>query len=35
MVVGHRSKLNKIGDELPNLVLNNEAIKRVKKIRYL
>ena len=35
MVVGHRRKLNKVGDELPNLFLNNEVIKRVEKIKYL
>ena len=35
MVVGHRRKLNRVGDELPNLVLNNEVIKRVEKINYL
>ena len=34
MVVGHR-KFNRVGDELPNLVLNNEVIKRVEKIKYL
>ena len=28
-VVGHRRKLNKVGDELSNLFLNNEVIKRV------
>ena len=34
MVVGHRRKLNRVGNELPNL-LNNEVIKRVEKIKYL
>ena len=33
MVVGYRRKLNTVGDELPNFVLNNEAIKRVEKIK--
>ena len=32
MVVGHRRKLNRVGNELTNLVLNNEGIKRVEKI---
>ena len=35
MVAGHRRKLNRVGNELPNLVLNNEVIKRVEKIKYL
>ena len=35
MVVGHRRKLNRVGDELPNFVLNNEAIERVEKTKYL
>ena len=35
MVVGHRRKLNRVGNELSNLVLNNEVIKRVEKIKYL
>ena len=35
MVVGHRRKLNKVGDGSPNLFLNNEVIKRVEKIKYL
>ena len=35
MVVGHRRKLNRVGNEIPNLVLNNEVIKRVEKIKYL
>ena len=35
MIVGHRRKLNKVGDELPNLVLNNEVIKRAEKIKYV
>ena len=29
MVAGHRSKLNRVGDELPNFFFNNEVIKRV------
>ena len=35
MVVGHRKKLNRVGNELSNLVLNNEVIIRVDKIKYL
>ena len=35
MVVGHRRKLNRVGNELPSLVLNNEIIKKVEKIKYL
>ena len=35
MVVGHRRKLNKVGNEVSNIVLNNEVIKRVAKIKYL
>ena len=35
MVIGHRRQLNKIGNDLPDLVLNNEVIKRLDKTRYL
>jgi len=35
MVIGHRRKLNRVGDELPNFVLNSEVVKRVEKIKYL
>ena len=35
MVLGHRRKLNRVGNEMPNLVLNNEVIKRVDKIKHL
>ena len=35
MVVGHRGKLNRVGNEVQNLVLNNEVIKRIEKIKYL
>ena len=35
VVVGHRRKLNRVGNELPNHVLNNEVIRRVEKIKYL
>ena len=35
MVAGYRRKLNRVGNELSNLVLNNEVIKRVEKIKYL
>ena len=35
MVVGHRRKLNRVGNELPNLVINNEVIKRVEKVEYV
>ena len=31
MVIGHRRQLNKVGNDLPDLVLNNEVIKRVDK----
>ena len=35
MVIGFRRKLNKIGNDWPDLVLNNEGIKRVDKTKYL
>ena len=35
MVIGHRRQLNKVGNDLPDLVLNNEVIKRVDKTKYL
>ena len=35
MVAGYRRKLNRVGNELSNLILNNEAIIRVEKIKYL
>ena len=35
MVIGHWRQLNKIGNDLPDLVLNNEVIKRVDKTKYL
>ena len=35
MVVGFRRKLNRVGNELSNLVLNNAVIKRVEKKKYL
>ena len=35
MVIGHGRQLNKIGDDLPDPVLNNEAIKRADKTKYL
>ena len=35
MVIGHWQQLNKIGNHLPDLVLNNEVIKRVEKTKYL
>ena len=31
----HIRKLNRVGNEVPNLFLNNEVIKRVEKIKYL
>ena len=34
MVVGYKRKLNRIGNTLSNLVLNNEVFKRVKNIKY-
>ena len=35
MVIGHRRKLNRVGIELSNLVLNDAVINRVEKIKYL
>ena len=35
MVKGHRRQLNKIGNDLPDLILNNEVIERVDKTKYL
>ena len=35
MVIGHRRQLNKVGNDLPDLVLDNEVIKRVDKTKYL
>ena len=35
MVIGHRRKLNRVGNELSNLVLIDAVIKRVEKIKYL
>ena len=35
MVIGHRRLLNRVDDDLPDLVLNNEVIKRVDKTKYL
>ena len=35
MVVGYRRKLNRVGNELSNLALNNAVIKRVEKIQCL
>ena len=35
MVVGHKRKLNRVGDALPNFVLNSEVIQRVEKMKYL
>ena len=35
MVIGHRRQLNKIGNDLPDLVLNNEIIQRIDKTKYL
>ena len=35
MVVGYRTKLNSVGNELTNLVLNNEVIQRLEKKKYL
>ena len=35
MVVGHRRKVNRVGNELSNRVLNNEVIKKEEKIKYL
>ena len=35
MVIGHRRQLNEIGNDLPDLVLNDEIIKRVDKTKHL
>ena len=35
MVIGHRRKLNRVGNELSNLVLNIAVIKRAEKIKYV
>ena len=35
IVVGHRRMLNRVGNELPNVVLNNEVIKRFEKLKCL
>ena len=35
MVIGHRQQLNKLGNDLPDLILDNEVIKRVDKTKYL
>ena len=35
MVIGHRRQLKKVGNDLPDLVLDNEVIKRVDKTKYL
>ena len=34
MVIGHRRQSNRVGDDLPDLTLNNEVIKRVNKTKY-
>ena len=33
LVIGHRRQLNKVGNDLPDLVLNNEVIKIVDKTK--
>ena len=35
MVLGHRRKLNWVGDKLLDLVINNQVFKRMEKITYL
>ena len=35
MVIGHRRQLYRVGNDLPDLVLNNEVIKRAGKAKYL
>ena len=35
MIMGHKWQLNGVDDNLPNIVLNNEVIKRVDKTKYL
>ena len=35
MVLGHERQLNRIGNDIPDLTLNNEVIKRVNKTNYI
>ena len=35
MVIGHRRQLYRVGNDLPDLCLNNEVIKRAGKAKYL
>ena len=35
MTIGHKRQLNRVDDDLPDLVLNNEIIKRVDRTNYL
>ena len=35
MIIGHKRQLNRVDGDLPDLVLNNEVIKRVDKTKYL
>ena len=35
MVIDYRRQLNRVGDDLPDLFLNNEVIKRVEKTKSL
>ena len=35
MVIGYRQELNRVGNNLSDLVLNNEAIKSVNKTEYI
>ena len=35
VVIGHRRQLYRVGNDLPDLVLNNEVIKRAGKTKYL
>ena len=33
LVVGHKMRSNRVGNKLPNIVLNNELMKEVEKIK--
>ena len=35
MIIGHKRQLNRVDGDLPDIVLNNEVIKRVDKTKYL
>ena len=35
MIIGHKRELNRVDDDLPDLLLSNEVIKRVDNTKYL